>query len=62
MLKRGNLSTPVIGVAKAGWTLAGSHDTTDGLAGHRIATGGHCFGCAAGAGSICGRCPPVSRP
>ena len=26
----------------------------DGLAGHPIATGGHCFGCTAGAGSSCG--------
>ena len=29
-------------------------DSFDGLAGKRIATGSHCFGCTAGAGSSCG--------
>jgi len=29
-------------------------DSFSGLAGKRIATGGHCFGCTAGAGSSCG--------
>jgi radical SAM/Cys-rich protein len=33
-------------------TLAGVHDL-DSLAGARIATGAHCFGCTAGAGSSC---------
>jgi hypothetical protein len=28
-------------------------DTFDGMAGMRIATGAHCFGCTAGAGSSC---------
>ncbi len=29
-------------------------NSLDGLAGHPITTGGHCFGCTAGAGSSCG--------
>jgi hypothetical protein len=28
-------------------------ETFDGLAGMRVATGSHCFGCTAGAGSSC---------
>jgi hypothetical protein len=29
-------------------------ESLDELAGRRVATGGHCFGCTAGAGSSCG--------
>jgi hypothetical protein len=44
-----------IGAAGEGGTLTvWDIDDLDALAGARIATGAHCFGCTAGAGSSCG--------
>jgi radical SAM/Cys-rich protein len=42
-----------LGVGNGARTIWGV-DSLDTLAGYRIATGPHCFGCAAGAGSSCG--------
>ncbi len=39
--------------ARAGPRTVWDVTSLDGLAGRRVATGGHCFGCAAGAGSSC---------
>jgi radical SAM/Cys-rich protein len=43
------LGTPLPGPQRTIWQL----DSLAGLAGRPIATGGHCFGCTAGAGSSC---------
>jgi radical SAM/Cys-rich protein len=44
------LEIPLGGIAQTIWNI----DDVEELAGARIATGSHCFGCTAGAGSSCG--------
>ncbi len=51
----GTLGDSRVGAGRgSGLRTAWNMSSLDGLAGHPIATGGHCVGCTAGAGSSCG--------